>query len=357
MLTRFLNEGKATIQFKEPPHDLYIQSEAVQLKSFLHLLRRILENKVTENERTFSSMAVTPVASKNIPQTELTIRNRSEYPIRGFPRTLEVLKIIEIGRCSLDKGILQLKKLRVLNLSHNCIRELPEALNELPALAELDLSFNEFNKCHPKRWSWMGGGLSKTLKLLNLSSNCLKILPNQLNKLHELITLNVDNNELELLPSCIGNLRKLRTLTASNNSLRVLPGSAKNWRLNSLDLSNNNLDPDRDNNPAAETPKPLPVLSLKEYAGRKVLQIQAPYSKETIPVTLVVYLDDAEYCVCGNALFGASLRHTFMLPLGSVADIYTVSNTTLVYAPIDCRFCSLACFRSNNYNRIRNPVI
>lgn len=104
-----MSEGKATIQFKQPPHDLFLQGDSIQVKGFIHLLGRALTNKISPNEMTYSSVGVTPVASKNIAPTKLVIKSRGEYPMRGLPRTLEVLSITGINRCGLDKGILLLK--------------------------------------------------------------------------------------------------------------------------------------------------------------------------------------------------------------------------------------------------------
>lgn len=356
ILTRFLNEGKTTIQFHEPPHDLYIQADAVLLKSFLHLLKRVLENKISDKELTCSSMSVTPTPVKPVPK-KLVIQSRSDYPLKGFPRTLEILHINNIRRCSLDRGILQLTKLKLLDLSHNCIENLPVELSNLPNLSEFNISYNELGKSTLKQWTWLGGRLSKTLKLLNLSNNNLNYLPHQLVKLHALISLCVDHNQLKSLPSGIGSLKHLRVLTASNNHISILPGSARKWRLQNLDLSNNHFDPNQQSNPAAIFPKPLPICSLKEYAARRVLQLQLAYSPEVLPRTVIDYLDYAKYCVCGNACFNIYIRQPHMLLLTTVAQTFSVSSDGLIYVPVDCYFCSLKCFGSAHYNRIRQPII
>lgn len=45
ILTKFINDGKATIQLKEPPVDFYVQADQIQLKGFLMLMKRALEGK------------------------------------------------------------------------------------------------------------------------------------------------------------------------------------------------------------------------------------------------------------------------------------------------------------------------
>lgn len=178
VLTRFISDGKATIQFSTPPHDLYIQADCIQLKGFLYLLKRVLENKLSEKELICSSMSVSPTPVKNVAPTKLLIKKRSDYPKKGFPRTLEILYINDVCRCSLDLGILQLTKLRLLDLSQNVIEFLPSELNNLPNLSELNMSWNKLGRGSSKQWSWLGGNLSRTLRLLNLSNNDLEFLQN-----------------------------------------------------------------------------------------------------------------------------------------------------------------------------------
>lgn len=355
ILTRFINDGKATIQFKIPTHDMFVQCDVIQLKGFLHLLKRVLENKISPKELTCSSMSVTPISTKDIPPKKLVIRSRSEYPSKGFPRTLESLYINDIKRCSLDRGILQLTKLKILDLSQNCIEFLPEELNVLH-LNELILSSNYLNKSTPKQWAWMGGNLSKSLTLLNLESNNLKYLPEQLVKLDKLITLNINSNELTALPTGLGNLRNLKVLIASNNSLSILPGSIKRCHFQLLNLCNNNFISYRQNNVSVTTPKNFPVPTLKEYSGKKVIELKMSYSAATIPQTLVQYLDDAKYCVCGKACFEIFIRAPEILSVASIAQDF-VTSTTSSFLTLDCYFCSLQCFRSSHFARVRNPVI
>ncbi|XP_044263778.1 leucine-rich repeat protein 1 [Tribolium madens] len=351
ILTRFINDGKATIQFKAPPHDLFVQSEVIQLKSFLHLLKRVLENKIGPKELTCSSLSVTAV--KDIAPKKLVIRNRSEYPARGFPRTLESLHINDIQRCSLDRGILHLTKLKILDLSQNCIEFIPEELNQLH-LNEINLSSNCLNKSKPRQWAWLGGNLSKTLTSLNLESNNLKYLPDQIVKLYNLITLNVNQNELRFLPHGICNLRKLRTLIASNNRLLVLPGSIKRCRFKLLSFFNNNFEAKK--REKITPPTQFSVLSLKECAGRRVLERRLFYSKEIIPQTLVAYLDYAKYCECGKPCFEGFIRIPGHFSVSTITEDLVMSTNSSVL-PLDCYFCSLRCFRAWYYAPRRVPVI
>ncbi|KAL1512545.1 hypothetical protein ABEB36_002126 [Hypothenemus hampei] len=356
ILTRFVNEGKCTVQFINPEHDLCIQGDIISVKGFLHLLKRVLEGKVSHKELTVSSMSVTPVKSKDIAPTKLVITKRSEYPLKGFPRALESLYINDIQRCALDKGILQLYKLRVLNLSNNLIEYLPEELNKLSNLRELNVSRNQLGKASPRQWQWLDGSLWKTLNLLDLSHNDLNFIPEQLAKLYNLTTLHLSHNNLKVLPVGIGNLRNLKIFSASNNSLSILPGSIKKLKLQTIDISSNNFAQSMPNG-AGIYPKVLPVCTLKEYSAKKVLWARIPYSKGSLPTTLVDYLDYAKYCVCGKACFSIYLRQSHNLLLSSISELVSRSVEDGIFVPIDCYFCSLKCLSLASYNRHRNPVI
>lgn len=77
-----------------------------------------------------------------------------------------------IRKYSIDSQMLNLINLRVLNLSNNCIEIVPNRLGEM-ALVELDLSQNHLHKSVTfNSWSWMDGTILRaTLQSLNLSNN------------------------------------------------------------------------------------------------------------------------------------------------------------------------------------------
>nr|XP_023023316.1 leucine-rich repeat protein 1-like [Leptinotarsa decemlineata] len=356
VLTKFASEGKCTVQFKIPEHDLYISCDAIQLKGFLHLFKRVLENKVTSKELTVSSLAVTPVRAQDMAPRKLIITKRSDYPSKGFPRTLEELHINDIGRCGVDVGIFHLTKLRVLDLSSNCIEFVPEELNILPNLKELNLSANRLHKATFRQWSWMRGNLAKSLVLLNLSHNELVVLPNQIRKLHQLQTLNLNYNSLQALPTSLGSMSNLKIFSASNNSIKSLPGSLKKLRLQSIDVSHNNFLQHVPHRPA-DVSCPLRVCSLKEYASRKVLGARLPYPPGSLPVTVINYLDDAGFCVCGKACLEVFVKSSHNLMLTTIAESVSTSVGEKMFVPIDCYFCSLKCYNFALQTRTRHPIV
>lgn len=204
LLTKFANDGKCTVQFKIPEHDLYINSDPIPLKAFIHLFKRVIENKVSDKELTTSSLSVTAVKPKDMPVVSLTISKRSDYPSKGFPKTLEQLYINKIDRCTIDKGIFNLTRLKILDLSYNLIEKIPCELNTLPNLGELYLSHNLIGK--GKSWDWIGGNLTNTLHTLDLSYNEIEFIPREIIRLPQLRSLNFNYNLLQTVTPGIGNL-------------------------------------------------------------------------------------------------------------------------------------------------------
>ncbi|KAJ9582469.1 hypothetical protein L9F63_003162 [Diploptera punctata] len=271
VFTRFVNEGKATIRFKSPPHDLCIKCDSLQLKLFLRTLKLGLENKIPAKTLLLSNITSTS-RMPSAPKTKLAVLSRADYPIlEGFPRTLHTLKINCAEQKIFDTRILKLQSLKLLDLCNNEITWLPEEIGLLPSLECLHLAGNKFGQVpvNDKRWNWISGGsIVKKLQVLDLSNNELIVLPKQLCKLKKLETLKVEKNNLIKLPPGIGNLSKLRTLAAGHNKLQYLPGSVKRLRLDLLDLTYNTFDSITDEQLANN----LSVPSLLECAGRRVIK-------------------------------------------------------------------------------------
>lgn len=85
-----------------------------------------------------------------------------------------------IRKFSLDSQILSLNNLQILNMSDNCIEQLPKRLGDLP-LVQLDLSSNRLDKTRSKDWDWPDQAtIRSTLQNLNLSSNKVNITINHI---------------------------------------------------------------------------------------------------------------------------------------------------------------------------------
>lgn len=167
--TKFINEGKATISFIEPPHDLIIQSDKIQLKSFIHILKLAIIKKVDPSVLDISNL--NPKCMSSAPKTKVVINKSSEYPtLEGFPRTTEELYLVGLNRKSFDRQILRLQSLRILNLSNNQISSLPNELGTLQHLQELILSQNRLDRAF--KWVWLNQvAIRSNLKLLDISNN------------------------------------------------------------------------------------------------------------------------------------------------------------------------------------------
>ena len=227
IFVRMVSEGKCTLRFKDPPHDLCLKCENVSLlKGFLMIVKKTMDGKES-GDMTLS--AIQPVSSKDIegPKKKLTILKRSDYPLGGFPPTLHQLQVSGVRLAKVDKRIFKLKNLTTLSLSDNEISSLPDNWDSVPCLSDLDLSGNLLENI-PRQFCF--GGLTKSLKSLNLSRNKITFLPNFLCNLKQLIVLEVSQNHMKCLPPSLGKLTNMKHFLASDNDLTNLPGSFSRLR-------------------------------------------------------------------------------------------------------------------------------
>lgn len=94
VFTKFVNDGKTTISLKQPPHDLQIRCDPIQLKAFLQTFKNALEGKLDPTKPGLSTLAVTGVPKNAVPIKSMTIQTPSDYPVKGLPRTLTTLNVI-----------------------------------------------------------------------------------------------------------------------------------------------------------------------------------------------------------------------------------------------------------------------
>ncbi|CAH0687807.1 unnamed protein product [Spodoptera exigua] len=343
MFVKFINEGKATIRFEEPPHDLCIKCEHIQLKCFVKLLRSCITGDTkTIHLAKLSSVAVT---HKETP-TKLVIRDRSGFPIKGFPRTLENLSISGLNICNFRRDILLLKQLVVLDLSNNAIVAIPPELGNMPNLAELHLANNQLGVKGKIDWRWLlGQQIKNRLKLLDVSGNELRYLPKSIWKVQSLVTLKLDKNLLEYLPNTIGRMNNLRYLTIAQNNLVSLPCSMLQCHLDYIDLSDNKLD---DGGTAKSemlksNPWEMFVASLVDLAARVVIKQKIPYTSDIIPWTLVEYLDDANTCICGEPVLSKDHYSYREFQLKDYSRVVVSNNNRKNTVSFLCYYCSPKC--------------
>ena len=227
IFTRMVSEGKCTVRFKQPRHDLCIKCEdVVLLKSFLLTIKKVMDGKDSEG---LTLSALQPVTSKQLkgPETKLTILKRSDYPSKGFPPSLQQLEVSGVRLARVDSRILKLRNLSKLSLADNEISKLPDNWELVGGLSELNLSGNLLEKI-PREFCV--GSLAKSLKSLNLSGNKIIFLPNFFCNLLQLISLDVSKNNIKCLPPSLGKLTSLKHFKANDNNLTNLPGSFSRLR-------------------------------------------------------------------------------------------------------------------------------
>ncbi|XP_055373134.1 leucine-rich repeat protein 1-like [Condylostylus longicornis] len=341
IFTKFINDGKATISFKVPEHYILINCNPIQLKSFLATLKLGLEGKTEFNAIGLSTLATTSVPQKSHPVKKFTILKKSEFPIHGIPKTVEILTISGINRPKVDSQILFLKNLTNLNLSENSISKIPKELGKLK-LTELDLSNNNLGENESlKDWEWItNGNILSSLRSLNLSKNKLSYFPYNIVKLKNLITLKLNENNIRKLPFAIRRLNNLKFLHLCSNKLESLPNSLNYIHLDTLDVWNNNF---------LSQPVDVQIISkakgcippLWEMVARVVESKSLRYNSGTVPSILVDIMSESPLCPCGLLSFSSQIyERSAVITLDHVKHL-VFSREQLIYQ--DCAACSDKC--------------
>lgn len=347
--SRFISDGKATVSFVKPEHDLCISCDPIQLKAFLHILKMVVkDNRMPDNVH-MPRIDVTSKPKLKILKTELCITGKQDYHSQyGFSRCLTALKIIDAELPSFDRRILRLPLLRILHLEGSKLEVLPEALGSLPLLTELYLKNNELGKSNKWNWKWiLSSRIRENLKVLDLSYNMLTKLPILLTTFKNLEILDLKKNKLHSLPMGLGNLLKLTHLSLEGNQLQWLPGSISRLHLDSLNLGDNDL---------AFTPLQLvtcnPRLapsdfiappSLLNIAAKGVVISGIKYSEESVGRRLVEYLEDALYCRCGSPVFSDSQVCYIPFDAINICKLLCLPQNTAEVC-VAVRYCSYKCY-------------
>lgn len=343
--TKMINEGKSTIRFQDPPHDICIKSDDIlQLKSFLMVVKKVMDGKDC-GKLTLS--ALQPVSTKQIegPKKKLTVLKRGDYPSQGFPQTLQQLQVSGIRLARVDNRMLKLRNLVKLDLSGNEITQVPDNFDLLDHLSDLNLSANQIEKI-PR--GFCVGTLAKSLKLLNLSENKIVLLPNYICNLTQLVTLDLNKNQLKLLPPSMGKFTNLKHLQASENNLKILPGSFSRLRLETLELSANDFDPQTESRTLRNRLED--VGTLLEIVARYVVKKGMNVGPEDVTPQLLNYLDSGMRCLCGCPVWNNVVTALVTMDLGRVAT--QISAGGLDRVCIEASLCSNKClqmFQNNPY--------
>uniref|UniRef100_A0A8B9QJI5 Leucine rich repeats and calponin homology domain containing 1 n=1 Tax=Apteryx owenii TaxID=8824 RepID=A0A8B9QJI5_APTOW len=168
--------------------------------------------------------------------------NLSGRKLKEFPRSAAALShdLSDAVRADLSKNRLtevpmelcHFVSLETLNLYHNCIKIIPDAIVNLQMLTYLNLSRNQLS-------SLPACLCGLPLKVLIASNNKLGSLPEEIGQLKQLMELDVSCNEITALPQQIGQLKSLKELNIRRNYLRVLPQELVQLPLVKFDFSCN----------------------------------------------------------------------------------------------------------------------
>ncbi|NWU66585.1 LRCH1 protein, partial [Pterocles burchelli] len=168
--------------------------------------------------------------------------NLSGRKLKEFPRSAAALShdLSDTVRADLSKNRLtevptelcHFVSLETLNLYHNCIKIIPDAIVNLQMLTYLNLSRNQLS-------SLPACLCGLPLKVLIASNNKLGSLPEEIGQLKQLMELDVSCNEITSLPQQIGQLKSLKELNVRRNYLEVLPQELVQLPLVKFDFSCN----------------------------------------------------------------------------------------------------------------------
>ncbi|GFY42335.1 leucine-rich repeat protein 1 [Trichonephila inaurata madagascariensis] len=335
LFTKFTNDGKATLRFKEPPHDLIIsKADPLQLKGFLHGVGLTIVGQGTGRIR------LSPAPTKvDRPKQKLAIMQRSDYPGKtGFPSSLTWLQVQNCKLRRIELRIQKLLNLQVLDLANNNIKELPTALAELK-LKELILHHNELISFPPQLAI---GKLGQTLQVLDLSYNNITRLSPYFCLMKKISVLSLKCNRLVELPRNIQSLESLRMFSASHNELKVLPFGIRKLHLDTLDLFHNPLNTDVVLRPVTLWQLP----TLMELAASSVVHHNLSYTPQDIPTNLIDYIVEHCPCPCGNKVFQNVSSCILVLDLYKLAStVVYINNTSRFKVPLEVYFCSTKCWK------------
>ncbi|XP_071512088.1 leucine-rich repeat protein 1-like [Diadema antillarum] len=329
IFARFAQEGKATLRLQEPAQDVCIsKADPLQLKAFLTAVNMAHRDKSIPNVQ-LSSLVPAKQSQVERPKTSVVVRCPRDYPITtSFPKTMENLQVNDCRLKKVDSRILLAKHLRSLDLSSNIIHTLPDTLNQLPHLSEINFSHNQLQHFPV---SLCQGHLMRTLQYVNVSHNYLKGLPHQITNLASLVRLDVSHNDMGSLPENFGRLRQLRFLNASHNRLSFVPFSFMELRMDEIDLSRNEFDANATQMCIFRTTEHCgPVPSLLELVGRTIVTKKLPFQEGEIPVTLCFYLSPSQWhwCYHGSPISIEREPHgTFSKPLDLSRVAHSVTSS------------------------------
>ncbi|BGP17000.1 hypothetical protein JCM10213_006694 [Rhodosporidiobolus nylandii] len=297
-----------------------VQPEIGQLENLERL--NLLANLVTTLPPTLGSL---------VSLKELDIRRNvlSDFsPLASIPH-LEVLRCEHNQASSLDAAW---PNLRILTAKQNSLTRFSLS-GTSSFLTSLNLSYGKLSTLSGDIFEHLG-----SVETLILDSNTLRILPDNIGSLSNLVHLSIKTNLLTSLPESIGLLQRLQTLQVSGNDLQTLPSQV--WllpQLISLNASSNLIKDFPD--PPLQIAPPHPAHTTLDPGGlddldvRKLSASKAPPTSSgrlAPPLALSLqrlYLGDNQL---GDDVFAPiSLMTELRLLNLSFNDIYEIPTSSL----------------------------
>lgn len=364
---RFSKNGRLTLRFNEPEHDLLISNaDPIILQTFLN----VLKNSHHSESHSQQLSELKPVKKtqiqksiNNYHKSKLNIDSRKNYPSKesGFPPNLKKLKIESLQMKKIDLRICRLKHLMCLDLSGNVFKDIPVELTALQSLKELNLANNKIQSI-PHRFC-QNEHFCNQLLLLNLEGNSLTILPNNLTNFYNLVTLNLKNNFIKRLPiGLFQKMLKLRFLYLSGcKYLESLPATFFDTpRLDSIHadglskifrrIDYRNYISGCHEEVTSDTTNDVPSLldiSSRFILKHKLLWMIVKENENVIPSVIKQYLKTLVRCYCQSICLPSSclikvLRYRFddVMKLVTRDIVSDVPNGTTNF---ECIFCSSKC--------------
>ncbi|XP_060701306.1 leucine-rich repeat-containing protein 2 [Hemiscyllium ocellatum] len=243
-LTKITEEWTLRLERRRRAINKYIQNKKDQLSDEVHVQKNQLNGTEKNSQLTGYRNLILPESRKDV-----TIEERKFiFELRGiewkeFPETLKdktYLKEWHIKKTSIEhipSFIVMFQNLIVMDLSRNCIKELPVEIGKMVSLKELNVSFNKLTSVPLEL------GCCENLEKLNLSNNLELIeLPFELRDLQKLSSLDLSSNQFQSMPICVLRMTNLKNLDISNNKLKDLPQDLDRLaELESLYLQKNKL--------------------------------------------------------------------------------------------------------------------
>jgi Leucine-rich repeat (LRR) protein len=192
----------------------------VSYKNFTSLIDDYMENLIRKNQ----------IKSEHIPAVVFELENLSILDLKNTKtNNIPENNLIKLHELLLDKNYFDTisegslkpmsKSLRVLTLTYNFLKEIPEEIGCLNSLEILDLSHNQIEKLPPTRIKFTN---LSNLKELYLNNNLFKSLTDVFYSFKKLEKLNLEKNQLENVDDSLYELDNLNYLDFSDNHIRFI---------------------------------------------------------------------------------------------------------------------------------------